>query len=1180
MSSRMSSSNPEVVGAGGVGPGGVGPFQPALFVIHAVEDEWFVKGALLPALGLPSASVLTTSKLGLGKLALSELERGLASASVTVVVLSHSFLADVWSGLASLLASHSEVAGRGQVVPLLLDDVSSPLYLAAKVALDLRAKERWDGELERLRALLGAPPPAPQEVPCPYPGMRAFGAADAKWFYGREREILELVSRLRAGEREVLVVGPSGSGKSSLVSAGVLPRLARGVFGMPPVLLLSLRPGAAPLARLAEALGAALDDLAAVRAALEGLLAPEREARLLVFVDQLEELFTLASDAERSQFYAAVTALRADERVSLLWGLRADFLGELMESELWPAPDSSGGLGDRVWQLSVAPLRGEALRAAVLRPALEVGVVFEPGLLERLLADTAGEAGALPLLQETLVQLWEQRAGRLLPLAAYTAMAEGERHGIAVAISRHGDACLRALPAAQVSAARRILLRLVSLSESPSGAPYRRDSRRPQAETALALGEDPMDFQAALEALVRHRLVTLDRTGDGEALVDLAHEALLTAWPALTSLLRTQRRDEAQRRRLCAKVAEWQERRSRDESAGLLDAFELAEAEDFLDREDEHALGRVPGLAELVLESRVERNAALRRRHEARPPRLVAPGSASEPRAGALPRVLGSGRAGCRALAFSQDGSRVAAAGDDTTAQIWDAHSGVALTPPLLHRAPVASLAFSADGGRLVTAAEDQTARVWDARTGAAVSPPLAHEDLLWGAALSPKGTRVVTACADRAARVWQVEEGLLSIPPLEHEAAVRCAAFSPRGDRVVTASADGTARVWDVASGKPVGPPLVHRDVVVHVAFHPAGHFVVTASRDQTACIWEVQTGRLAAPPLLHEAPVESAVFSSDGRALVTTSLGYTLHRFQVEVGTRARRRAPAASQQPLPAKLGSLEVRWKLECDLWRSKRTTAPVSLPSVFEDSAAPESSLQELPASEFVQVPLAAATLAGAGGERSPSSAQATGAPRGRDRPGPEAGLAVTEPLARGSQRVLVPPAGLRSSAAAPERGVGPRAGELTPIEEALRAGDPSIVAQDPPAGAEPARGSRPTLEVPRAELDARAAPTAIEGASSPAVAEPAAIDDSAVPIDPEALRSDGGAPVALDVSRRTSASIALPLVVRGRKQEVVQVHIAGALALATLADGKVCVLPLTELIDDDRRSLPAVLGAS
>jgi hypothetical protein len=269
---------------------------------------------------------------------------------------------------------------------------------------------------------------APQfrrDLPCPYPGMRPYTADDAASFHGREAEIEELIGRLRAGEREIYVIGPSGSGKSSLVAAGVLPRLARGVAGLRPLVVRTMRPGEQPAARLYEALEASPEQPFEVADCIGALLAHRaRNSSVLLVVDQLEELFTLASVSESEEFLAALRALRAERRCAVIVTLRADFFGALMESPLWPERRR-----EQLSRIEVGPLRGQLLRDAIAVPARDVGVRVDPELIERLLADAASEPGVLPLLQETMVHLWEKRADQALTLTDYQALGDGERVG-------------------------------------------------------------------------------------------------------------------------------------------------------------------------------------------------------------------------------------------------------------------------------------------------------------------------------------------------------------------------------------------------------------------------------------------------------------------------------------------------------------------------------------------------------------------------------------------------------------------------------------------------------------------------------------------------------------------------------------------------------------------------------
>jgi hypothetical protein len=264
-----------------------------------------------------------------------------------------------------------------------------PLRQLITTARDLAAGSSTAAALDQLLADLPAELDARARPACPYPGMVPFRSEDARFFYGREAEIGDMLRRLRHG-RYLLVIGPSGSGKSSLVMAGLLPALAR---QQPDTWhVVTLRPGATPTAELTRHLGGDPIDPATTAA----LLAAHPPAtRLLVVIDQFEEVFTQAPRAAQTAFWAALAGVRAVPACALLLTLRADFYPDLMASPLLPP-----GEGER---LEIAPLRGDALRTAITQPARELGVEVEPALVERLLADAADEPGSLPLLQETLV---------------------------------------------------------------------------------------------------------------------------------------------------------------------------------------------------------------------------------------------------------------------------------------------------------------------------------------------------------------------------------------------------------------------------------------------------------------------------------------------------------------------------------------------------------------------------------------------------------------------------------------------------------------------------------------------------------------------------------------------------------------------------------------------------------
>ncbi|HEY0992321.1 MAG TPA: SpoIIE family protein phosphatase [Kofleriaceae bacterium] len=420
--------------------------------------------------------------------------------------------------------------------------------------------------------------PARPRAGSPYPGMRPYAAGEAEHFHGRDAEIADLLGRLRAREREIYVVGPSGSGKSSLLAAGVLPRLAKGASGLGPFAIRSMRPGEHPATQLAELLAHG-----------------GHSAAVLIVIDPLEELFTLATADEKARFLAMIAALRAEGRCVLILSLRADFYGDFMESPLWT--DNRG----RLSRIEVGPLRGAALRDVIAQPARNLGVAVEPELVERLLADAAGEPGILPLLQETLVELWDRRQGQALTLTDYQSLGDRERSGLAVALSRRADATLRGFTPEQEAIARRILLRLVSFGEGRS------DTRRQQPRSRLrAVDDAPAELEHVLRRMVADRLLVIDEGDDREPRVDLAHEVMITAWPTLAGWIHAWRTAEQRRRHLEQTAAQWVQRGRG--AGGLLDPGELAEVEAWRRTDSARELGESAELAELITASATERD--------------------------------------------------------------------------------------------------------------------------------------------------------------------------------------------------------------------------------------------------------------------------------------------------------------------------------------------------------------------------------------------------------------------------------------------------------------------------------------------------------------------------------------------------------------------------------------------
>lgn len=605
-----------------------------LFIVHAEADRAWVDGYLRHAVGVDPARLITPRDFQLGAAIPAEFDRAVASSRYTALVLSPAFLADRWAEFGEQLVTFTSVEERrGRVVALTLHPCVPPPRLRFRVGLNCTDWTQWDEEVKRLRDLLDRPEPPPEVIPCPYPGMVPFTEKDHARFYGRTKKIDEVVGRL-SSDPFLLVIGPSGSGKSSLISAGVVPKLRQSeLFDSGDWLVHTFRPTDKPLAELETALsgepvrrfqpgGKPLAELVAALSgepALRDKTVAELPAtcpgarRLLLIIDQFEELYALrprdaTSREETHRFQQAVLELAEVPGCYVILAVRADFYADLMVEPFWST------IAPR--RVEVASLDEVGLREAIVRPAEKVAVFLDSVLVETLIRDAAGEPGMLPMLQATMRLLWGRRQERFLPFEAYRELGDEKCTGLQVAMALHADTALAALKTPEKQKiARRIFLRLVQFGEG------RADTRRQQTIAELSVGSDPALFQQTLDLLTDRRLLTTsgdERTASRR--VDLAHEALISGWPKLQEWLGERRGAEQTRRRLDAKADEWVRLQG---TGGLLDVAELPEAEQWLASRDAADLGYSETLLKLIKLSRDAVDKAEREREEALQERMA-----------------------------------------------------------------------------------------------------------------------------------------------------------------------------------------------------------------------------------------------------------------------------------------------------------------------------------------------------------------------------------------------------------------------------------------------------------------------------------------------------------------------------------------------------------------------------
>ncbi len=709
-------------------------------------------------------------------------------------------------------------------------------------AFDLAFREAL--RLDRTRTTLGAE----VELANPYKGLRPFDEADAPDFFGREALVERLVARLSEtveGSRFLGVVGPSGSGKSSVVRAGLVPALRKGaIHGSEAWFFVDMSPGALPFEELEAALrriavnppGSLLEQLenegSGFLRAVERALPPDGSELLLV-IDQFEELFTRVEDEEvRARFMASLVsaATDPDSRIRIVVTLRGDFydrpLGYQAFGEL---------LGARTQ--TVGPLSPQELERAVAGPAEHVGVTPEPALLAEVVADAADRPGALPLLQYALTEVFERRRNGSLTLADYQGVG-----GLGGALADRAEHLYGSRDDAYRETIRQMFLHIVDVEDVVEG--LRRRVRRSELG---AMEVDPAAMALAIDEFENQRFLTFDRDPvTREPTVEVAHEALLWGWHRLTEWIEIARDDVRAERRLAAEAADWEEA-GRDPSFLLrgsrLGQFEAWAAETTValasgDREYLTASIDQREQERRVEEAQRERESSLKRRSVVRLRALVAVLTVGALVAATLALVAADrGRRAERearvATARELAAASVASLGEDAERSLLLALEAVETT-------------YRADR-TVLTEAEQALHWALQARPPIVTIPGDAGRVTV---AFSPDGRRLLLAHGvGPRADVYDADTGAPLLTVQAKGDAIVQVDYSPDGRLFATSSFGngGYTRVWDAVTGQqvwrlglPDGTPLC-----CNPRFSPGGRFLATFASDGTTYLWDMQTGR-----------------------------------------------------------------------------------------------------------------------------------------------------------------------------------------------------------------------------------------------------------------------------------------------------------------------------------------------
>jgi WD40 repeat protein len=804
------------------------------------------------------------------------------------------------------------------------------------------------------RWLPGSSEPEPRQVRwaggCPYRGLLPYGQADEAVFFGREQLTAVLAGTL-AQSGLVMVTGASGAGKTSLLQAGLVPALARGVQvpGSPSWPRISMTPGRRPLTELAAQLAQLGDgDPAAIWRGLTeapgdahvllcDIARAAGASRLVLIIDEFEQVFTAGDDRDT----AAETPRERAAFIEAVCVAATRPAGALGEPPLLAVIAVRGDYWDRCAahpqlirpmaqdQVVVGPMTEAELRRVITGPAEASGLAVEPGLPGAIVADlrTAADAapagtGILPLLSQALAATWEHRSGGELTRQAY--QDAGDRACIARAVEASAEAAYAGLTEDQQALAREIFRRLTA------AGPDRKPARRAVAIAGRAAGSEDPQLKAVLEAFAGRRLLVLDA---GQC--EIAHDVLLQAWPRLRGWLAEDQTSMVLYGQLAEDTARW--RGSGGDRALLSRGVQLAATQQAADvwaadpdrypalstgeTEFLRASGRaavrgrrrrqtLAGMLAVVVVAALagagiavkDTRATAARQSTANTAQHLAAQSTDldaadpvtaallasaawrlDPTAQARYSLLQSlaqpvrgvliGPSGVvTALAYSPDGSTLAAGYSSGAIQLWDLASHAVISVTSFGAAPLA-LSF-ADGGKLLEAAGAATVGTWNLASHAAISTrPLASPARGSAVVFSPDGSTLATGGSDGGVRLWNADTGQEIGPPMSSDAnPVDAVAFSPSGMLLAAASSDGNVQLWDTASQQVAGAALIPNGPQVDaLAFSPDGKLLATGGQDGTARLWNLGPGGQAGTAMVTGEAVSALTFGTSGSTLAT---------------------------------------------------------------------------------------------------------------------------------------------------------------------------------------------------------------------------------------------------------------------------------------------------------------------
>ena len=726
------------------------------------------------------------------------------------------------------------------------------------------------------------------ETKNPYKGLRAFQQADASDFFGRTAMIQRVLDRLQEPVVEnnfLAVIGPSGSGKSSLVKAGVLPALRSGrIPGSDNWFYAEMVPGEVPLEEMASALLSVSSSplpgvVDTLREHVDGLAIgvyealPSKENKLLLMIDQFEELFTRVElESDRQQFLDLIlNAVNAeDSPVIIIATLRADF---------YDRPLLYQGFGELIRARTelVLPLNDEELAETISGPAYRVGAVLEEGLIETITEDVREQPGALPLLQYALTELFERREGALLTSAAYQDIG-----GTLGALAKRAEEVYRRFNEAGQNMVRQMFLRLVTLGEGQE------DTRRRILQSELLTLGDREVVEDVIDRFGRYRLLTFDRDeATRSSTIEVAHEALIRRWERLREWLTESRDDVRLERELLHAATDWAA--SDRDASYLLQGNRLLAFEEWAESTSLRLNALELEYISASLAARDERDAIERARQE-RERQLEMQKARNMRIAAGIFAVAAVVAIILSLVAFDQSNKA------NEQREIADEQRVIAVDAMEVaesNERKNLSLSLAANARTALSEHDPALALPVAIEARHVFEPPEAEVLRILGRAAFSPGPRYrftnsrrsilgVDISDDGAMSAYAGSEGVIylvstssgeGIRSISTGSPISAVAFSPDGGRIAAALSDNTVGVWDVADGEELHRLSGHEMVVSDVEFSADGNTLASSSADTTVRLWDAATGQLIHALQAHIDYVIKLSFSPDGARLASAS-------------------------------------------------------------------------------------------------------------------------------------------------------------------------------------------------------------------------------------------------------------------------------------------------------------------